>query len=53
MDEAWDENTPEYGAINITGFRLVDPQRPQVQAILRRWQGQARREKLLSVSTAA
>ena len=51
MDEEWDKNIPEYGAINITGFRLVDPQRPRVKAILRRWQGQVGRKKLFSVST--
>ncbi|XP_043243542.1 glutamate receptor 1-like isoform X2 [Amphibalanus amphitrite] len=52
MDEEWDNSTPEYGALNVTGLRLVDPRRPQVQAILQRWSGQAGMDRLLSAQTA-
>ncbi|XP_037087070.1 glutamate receptor 1-like [Pollicipes pollicipes] len=52
MDEEWDRRVQEYGAINITGFRLVDPERPLVKALLRLWQSNAGLDKLLSAQTA-
>lgn len=38
MDDRWDERVKEYGAINITGFRIVDSERPIVQQFFRTWE---------------
>ena len=37
MDERWDERVKEYGAINITGFRIVDDSNPEVYRFLQLW----------------
>ncbi|CAL4083950.1 unnamed protein product, partial [Meganyctiphanes norvegica] len=37
FDIPWEDNIEEYGAVNITGFRLVDHFRPNVQEFIRRW----------------
>lgn len=39
MDDRWDERVKEYGAINITGFRIIDSERPIVQQFFRIWEG--------------
>lgn len=39
MDDRWDERVKEYGAINITGFRIIDTERPIVQQFFRTWEG--------------
>lgn len=38
MDDRWDERVKEYGAINITGFRIIDTERPIVQQFFRSWE---------------
>lgn len=38
MDDRWDERVKEYGAINITGFRIIDSERPIVQQFFRTWE---------------
>jgi hypothetical protein len=38
MDDRWDERVKEYGAINITGFRIIDTERPIVQQFFRTWE---------------
>ena len=38
MDDRWDDQVKEYGAINITGFRIVDTGRPVVRQFLRGWE---------------
>ncbi|XP_011495765.1 PREDICTED: glutamate receptor 1 isoform X3 [Ceratosolen solmsi marchali] len=37
MDDRWDNEVIEYGAINITGFRIVDGSRRYVKEFLERW----------------
>lgn len=37
MDERWEEDVKEFGAVNITGFRIVDTTRPYVRNFLRTW----------------
>ncbi|XP_047476001.1 glutamate receptor 1-like [Penaeus chinensis] len=37
MDERWEENVKEFGAVNITGFRIVDTSRPFVKDFIRTW----------------
>ncbi|KAF2368069.1 Receptor ligand binding region [Trinorchestia longiramus] len=37
LDAQWEVEVQEYGAINITGFRIVDVSNPFVQNFLRRW----------------
>ncbi|KAK4313742.1 hypothetical protein Pmani_014934 [Petrolisthes manimaculis] len=37
MDERWEEDVKEYGAVNITGLRIVDTSRPYVKDFLRTW----------------
>jgi ionotropic glutamate receptor len=37
MDEPWDTAIAEYGALNVTGFRLVDPSRRVVRDFLTKW----------------
>lgn len=34
MDERWESEVVEYGAINITGFRIVDASKPHVKEFL-------------------
>lgn len=34
MDERWESEVVEYGAINITGFRIVDSYKPYVKDFL-------------------
>lgn len=34
MDERWESEVVEYGAINITGFRIVDVSKPYVKEFL-------------------
>ena len=38
MDDRWDNKVKEYGAINITGFRIVDSNRNVVRQFLRGWE---------------
>ncbi|CAL4075670.1 unnamed protein product, partial [Meganyctiphanes norvegica] len=37
MDEHWEEDVVEYGALNITGFRIVDTSQPYVKHFLNKW----------------
>ena len=37
MDDRWESEVIEYGAINITGFRIVDATRPYVKDFLAGW----------------
>lgn len=37
MDDRWESEVIEYGAINITGFRIVDSARPYVKDFLAVW----------------
>ena len=37
MDDAWIPDVAEYYAVNITGLRLVSPERPKTKKILRDW----------------
>lgn len=37
MDDRWESEITEYGAINITGFRLVDTERRYVREFLESW----------------
>nr|KAF7404092.1 hypothetical protein H0235_014786 [Vespula pensylvanica] len=37
MDDRWESEVIEYGAINITGFRIVDANRPHVKDFLLGW----------------
>ncbi|XP_069955932.1 glutamate receptor 1 isoform X3 [Cherax quadricarinatus] len=37
MDERWEEDVKEFGAVNITGFRIVDTTRPYIREFLRTW----------------
>lgn len=37
MDDRWETEVIEYGAINITGFRIVDVNRRYVKDILEGW----------------
>ncbi|XP_066590291.1 glutamate receptor 1-like isoform X2 [Prorops nasuta] len=40
MDDRWESEVIEYGAINITGFRIVDATRPYVKDFLNQWHRQ-------------
>ncbi|XP_068232911.1 glutamate receptor 1-like [Palaemon carinicauda] len=37
MDERWEEQVKEFGAVNITGFRIVDTSRAYVKSFLNKW----------------
>ncbi|XP_030754470.1 glutamate receptor 1-like [Sitophilus oryzae] len=37
MDDRWEAEVVEYGAINITGFRIVDSSRKHVRDFLEGW----------------
>ena len=37
MDEPWESFTVEYGAVNVTGFRIVNPTRRYVRDFLKKW----------------
>ena len=37
MDDRWEAEVVEYGAINITGFRIVDASRKNVREFLEGW----------------
>lgn len=37
MDDQWESKVIEYGAINITGFRIVDHSRRVVREFLEGW----------------
>lgn len=37
MDDRWESEVIEYGAINITGFRILDATRPYVKDFLTGW----------------
>lgn len=37
MDDRWESEITEYGAINITGFRIVDTDRRYVREFLDGW----------------
>lgn len=37
MDDKWESEVIEYGAINITGFRIVDTSRKHVKDFLEGW----------------
>ena len=39
MDEPWEASVSEYGALNVTGFRIVDPGRKVVRDFLSKWSG--------------
>lgn len=37
MDERWESEIIEYGAINITGFRILDTHKRYVKEFLEAW----------------
>jgi glutamate receptor, ionotropic, invertebrate len=37
MDERWESEIIEYGAINITGFRMIDTHKRYVKEFLEGW----------------
>jgi hypothetical protein len=37
MDEPWESSITEYGVVNVTGFRIVDPNRRYVRDFLKKW----------------
>jgi len=37
MDDRWESEVIEYGAINITGFRIVDASRRMVREFMEGW----------------
>jgi len=37
MDEPWESSIVEYGAVNVTGFRIVDSSRRVVKDFLQKW----------------
>lgn len=37
MDDRWESEVIEYGAINITGFRIIDSSRKHVRDFLEGW----------------
>ena len=37
MDEPWHSFVVEYGAVNVTGFRIVNPSRRYVRDFLKKW----------------
>lgn len=37
MDDKWETEMKEFGAINVTGFRIVDNNRPYVRKFLDGW----------------
>jgi len=37
MDEPWESSIKEYGVVNVTGFRIVDPNRRYVRDFLKKW----------------
>ncbi len=37
MDEPWESSIVEYGVVNVTGFRIVDPARRYVRDFLKKW----------------
>ena len=37
MDEPWEASIQEYGAVNVTGFRIVNPTRRYVRDFLKKW----------------
>lgn len=44
----------KYGGTNITAFRLVDPDKPEIQKVVRDWMyGEARYGRKLDVSPSA
>lgn len=45
MDDRWESEVIEYGAVNITGFRIIDTKRKYVRDFLDGWR------KLDSLST--
>ncbi|XP_046997299.1 glutamate receptor 1-like [Schistocerca americana] len=57
MDDRWETEVTEYGAINITGFRIVDNTRQNVRDFLDSWRkvdlGTAARTSRDSISAAA
>lgn len=55
MDDRWEENMLEFGAVNVTGFRLVDVTRKNVQDFFSIWRELSSKEypgagKFISVS---
>jgi ionotropic glutamate receptor len=56
MDERWESEVIEYGAINITGFRMIDTHKRYVKEFLEGWkkldpsQSQGAGKELISVS---
>ena len=37
MDDRWEKDVTEFGAINITGFRVLDVSRKMVQNFIELW----------------
>lgn len=37
MDDRWESEVIEYGAINITGFRIIDASKTQVKEFIEGW----------------
>jgi len=37
FDEPWETSVVEFSAVNVTGFRIVDPNRKYVKDFLSKW----------------
>ena len=37
MDDRWESEVIEYGAVNITGFRIMDQERPMIKEFMNEW----------------
>jgi len=38
FDEPWDDTKEEFYAVNVTGFRMIDPSRSLVKNFLHKWE---------------
>ncbi len=44
FDETWEETREEFGAVNITGFRMIDPNKKLVKDFLHKWSSLDKRQ---------
>ena len=52
LDENWDESQQEFGAINVTGLRIVEYGSDFSRSFFRRWKSQQRRSRGVSRNEA-
>ncbi len=46
LEDSWETSVPEYGAINVTGFKLFDEDRSEAsRSFLRRWRSEVGADK--------